>query len=129
MDAKLDGRPVPFWEPIAVPRGSVLALGPIRGAGQRACLAVRGGIDVPEYLGSRATFTLGQFGGHGGRALRTGDVLRLNRSGADLGGCHAIGVGDRPNYVHAWQIAVTDGPHGAPDFFTPADIETFFAAD
>jgi len=129
MDAKLDGRPIPFWEPIAVPRGSVLALGAIRGAGQRACLAVRGGIDVPEYLGSRATFTLGQFGGHGGRALRTGDVLRLNRSGADLGGCHAIGVGDRPNYAHAWQIAVTDGPHGAPDFFTPADIETFFAAD
>ena len=35
----------------------------------------------PEYLGSRATFTLGQFGGHGGRALRTGDVLRLNRTG------------------------------------------------
>ncbi len=31
MEAKLDGRPVPFWEPIAVPRGSVLALGAIRG--------------------------------------------------------------------------------------------------
>jgi hypothetical protein len=31
------------------------------------------------YLGSRSTFTLGQFGGHGGRALRAGDVLRLVR--------------------------------------------------
>ncbi len=81
MDAKLDGRPVPFWEPVAVPRGSVLTLGAIRGPGQRAYLAVRGGLDVPAYLGSRATFTLGQFGGHGGRALRTGDVLRLNRTG------------------------------------------------
>ena len=31
---------------------------------------MRGGFDVPHYLGSRATFTLGNFGGHGGRALR-----------------------------------------------------------
>ncbi len=36
-----------------------------------------GGFVVPHYLGSKATFTLGQFGGHVGRALRTGDVLRL----------------------------------------------------
>ena len=32
---------------------------------------------VPEYLGSKSTFTLGQFGGHGGRALRAGDVLHI----------------------------------------------------
>ncbi|HET9475395.1 MAG TPA: 5-oxoprolinase/urea amidolyase family protein, partial [Steroidobacteraceae bacterium] len=129
MDASIDGRPVVFWEPVAVPRGSVLTLGAIRGPGQRACLAVRGGLDVPEYLGSRATFTLGQFGGHGGRALRVGDVLRLNRTGLDLGGCHAIATRDRPDYSHHWRIAVTDGPHGAPDFFTHTDIDEFFAAD
>jgi urea carboxylase len=29
------------------------------------------------YLGSRATFTLGQFGGHAGRTLRLGDVLHV----------------------------------------------------
>ena len=40
-------------------------------------LAVHGGFDVPSYMGSRATFTLGQFGGHAGRALRNGDVLRI----------------------------------------------------
>ena len=34
--------------------------------------AVTGGIDVPVYLGSRSTFTLGRFGGHAGRALRRG---------------------------------------------------------
>ncbi len=26
-----------------------------------------------------------------------------------------------------WQIAVLYGPHGAPDFFTEDDIDTFFA--
>ena len=40
-------------------------------------MLVRGGFDVPAYLGSAATFTLGGFGGHGGRALQTGDVLHL----------------------------------------------------
>ena len=31
--------------------------------GSRAYLAVSGGIDVPEYLGSRATFPSGKLGG------------------------------------------------------------------
>ena len=65
----LEGQRVPFWEPIVVKAGSVLTLGSIDGPGQRAYLAVKGGFDVPEYLGSRSTFTLGQFGGHVGRAL------------------------------------------------------------
>ena len=87
---------VQFWQPLPIKRGSVLALGKIAGAGQRAYLAVRGSFDIPEYLGSRATFTLGQFGGHGGRALRAGDVLRLNRSGLELDGCRAIDAARAP---------------------------------
>lgn len=35
--------------------------------GVRGYLAVRGGIDVPTYLGSRATFPGGKFGGYQGR--------------------------------------------------------------
>ena len=35
-------------------------------------------VQCPDYLGSKSTFTLGQFGGHNGRALRTGDVLHLS---------------------------------------------------
>ena len=35
---------------------------------------------MPDYLGSKSTFTLGLFGGHSGRALRTGDVLRVHRA-------------------------------------------------
>lgn len=63
MSAKIGGRAVPFWEPVAVSKGDVLTLGSVTGAGARAHLAVRGGFDVPSYLGSRATFTLGKFGG------------------------------------------------------------------
>jgi urea carboxylase len=34
-------------------------------------------MQVPDYLGSKSTFTLGQFGGHAGARLRAGDVLHL----------------------------------------------------
>src|SRR4029453_6752572 len=73
----LDGRAPGASRPAGVWAGGVLELGPLRGAGSRAYLAVRGGVDVPVYLGSRATFTLGLFGGHSGRALQAGDVLHI----------------------------------------------------
>jgi antagonist of KipI len=45
--------------------------------GGRAWLAISGGIDVPEILGSRATDLRAHFGGLEGRALRDGDELPL----------------------------------------------------
>jgi len=136
MRAQLDGVPVDYWCGIDVGAGSTLKIGAIEGAGQRTYLAVRGGFDVPEYMGSRATFTLGQFGGHAGRALRTGDVLRISDApsageaeplAATLPPATVLPAKLRPAYADHWDIAVLYGPHGAPDFFTDADIETFFA--
>jgi antagonist of KipI len=46
-----------------------------RGAGARATLAVRGGIDVPAIFGSRATSVVSRMGPFGGRALAAGDEL------------------------------------------------------
>ncbi len=43
----------------------------------RAWLAISGGIDVPEVLGSRSTDLRARFGGWHGRALRDGDELPL----------------------------------------------------
>ncbi len=122
----LDGEPVPWWQPLRVRAGSALRLGGIEGHGARAYLCVQGGLDVPRYLGSRATFTLGGFGGHGGRPLRVGDVLHL--AGDAVGAAGApLGRGLVPTYGDEWELRVTYGPHGAPDFFTAADIATFFA--
>ncbi|HTS15345.1 MAG TPA: biotin-dependent carboxyltransferase family protein [Candidatus Sulfotelmatobacter sp.] len=47
--------------------------------GARAYLAVAGGVDVPEVLGSRGTCLGGRFGGFEGRPLRPGDVVRPRR--------------------------------------------------
>jgi urea carboxylase len=141
LEASLDGIAVPSWASVPVKAGSTLTLGKLTGAGLRAVLAVAGGFQVEPYLGSRSTFTLGQFGGHGGRALRTGDVLRIlpRQEAAVSAPLHqadeAVSVGRRldpslrPCLERHWQVAVIYGPHGAPDFFTDADMDSFFATD
>ena len=120
----LNGAAVPWWTPVTVPAGAVLAIGAIPGPGLRAYLAVGGGLDVPKYLGSASTFTLGRFGGHGGRALQAGDVLRAGTQ-APLGE-PAETPADRQALVSDWEIGVTEGPHAAPDFFTRADIDELY---
>jgi urea carboxylase len=129
MRATLDGKPVPRYEALSIAAGSELRLGAVRGSGARAYLAVRGGLDVPSYLGSRATFTLGLFGGHGGRALAAGDVLPLGgQAPANAAATAPLPVSLRPALTDAWELAVLHGPHGAPDFFQPADIDDLFAS-
>ena len=50
-------------------------------SGIRACLAVAGGMRVPEILGSMATDLRAGFGGFHGRALRAGDRLNFGEAG------------------------------------------------
>ncbi|MCW4385379.1 urea carboxylase [Salinibacterium sp. SYSU T00001] len=122
----VDGAPVAQWEPVPVPAGAVVAVGSST-LGMRAYLAVQGGFDVPEYLGSASTFTLGGFGGHGGRALVAGDVLRPGVAAPD-----AVTAPTpeerRPRLTREWVIGVTEGPHAAPEFFTREDIDELYRA-
>ncbi|MFT3924771.1 MAG: urea carboxylase [Myxococcales bacterium] len=130
FDAQLDGVPVPCYEPLEVKAGQVLRMGSAGAVGTRAYLCVRGGFDVPSYLGSSSTFTLGGFGGHGGRALRVGDVLRVAHHG-DLAFEEPQRIPEalRPSITGSWEIGVMYGPHGAPDFFTDEDIATLFSSE
>ncbi|RLV47576.1 urea carboxylase [Nocardioides mangrovicus] len=140
-DVRVDDEAVPMWQPVEVPAGSELAIGTAEGPGLRLAVAVRGGLEVPRYLGSCSTFTLGGFGGHAGRALQPGDVLRPGSPDADephpcLPEGATLGrIGGptpperRPHLTSQWQLAVTEGPHAAPEFFTREDLETFYATD
>ena len=74
MDPQLNGAPAPMFRPLVVGPGDVLSLGVAR-SGLRGYLAVYGGIDVPEVMGSRSTSLKCNLGGFEGRALRAGDVL------------------------------------------------------
>ncbi|WP_342620808.1 urea carboxylase [Rhodoferax sp. GW822-FHT02A01] len=131
LDVLLDGQPVAMWSAVEVAAGQVLKIGRVQSAGVRAYLAVLGGWDVPDYLGSKSTFTLGQFGGHGGRVLRAGDVLHV--AAPDTAAAAALNAAQidavRPAYATHWDIAVLVGPHGAPDFFTPDDMQMLLATD
>ncbi len=124
----LDGVAQPMNTALLIRAGSTLSLGTIAGCGARAYLTLRGGLQVPEYLGSKSTFTLGQFGGHGGRALRAGDVLHIPAlSDADSGAQLAAALCSELPAVR--ELRVIYGPHGAPEYFTPAYIDTFLATD
>ncbi|MCD5984638.1 urea carboxylase [Pseudomonas sp. CDFA 610] len=124
----LDGESCPMNTTLLVKAGSTLALGTIAGAGARSYLCVRGGLDVPDYLGSKSTFTLGQFGGHGGRALRAGDVLHLAQL-TDRSAGQSIADDALEVLGEVRDMRVIYGPHAAPEYFTEAYMERFFATD
>jgi urea carboxylase len=136
---KIDGELIPLWQPVAIKAGQILEVGKAE-QGCRGYLAVRNGIDVPVYLGSRSTFALGQFGGHAGRTLRATDMLPISNPAIAacttpppvyepaaapvelIPDCFAKTEG-----ANEWEIGVLYGPHGAPDFFKPEAIEMFFS--
>ncbi|KAA0115179.1 urea carboxylase [Mycolicibacterium sp. P9-22] len=122
----VDGVPVPMWEPVQIPADGVLDIGVAETMGLRTYVLLAGGLDVPAYLGSASTFTLGRFGGHGGRELHAGDVLRTSAITVETNG--PVPHEERPVFSTEWELAVTEGPHGAPEFFTRGDIDTLFEA-
>lgn len=124
MPSKLDGVLVPMWQTVNVKKGQVLKCGTMS-TGCRSYIGIKGGFHVPEYLGSKATFTLGQFGGHAGRNLLIGDMLAITEYSSDQS--KSLAVDQIPKFVRHWEIAVMYGPHGAPDFFTKNDIDRFFS--
>jgi antagonist of KipI len=66
---------LPAGRPLAIPAGTTIKL-TNNPSGSRTYLAVAGGWDVPEILGSKSTFLTAGFGGLDGRALKKGDVLK-----------------------------------------------------
>ncbi|AFR50458.1 urea amidolyase related protein [Gordonia sp. KTR9] len=77
----VNGAAVPQWVPLTVAEGDVLDIGSTGVLGMRAYVAVAGGLDAADHLGSRSTFTMGRFGGLDGRALVAGDRLELLGAG------------------------------------------------
>ncbi len=131
VTATCAARAVPQWTVFTVPAGETLSIGAVGATGIRAYLLIEGGLDVPLHMGSRATFALGRLGGHAGRALVAGDVLAPlpGRAAGTASVDQRLSDDLIPTLTNHWTLRVMSGPHGAPDFFTPAYIDTFFASD
>jgi antagonist of KipI len=84
---------------------------PVEGTGIRAYLAVGGGVDVPEVLGSRSTCLVGGFGGLDGRPLRVGDTISAGVSGGTDDAPVAVVAGASSPVSARGRLRVVAGPH------------------
>jgi antagonist of KipI len=106
-------------------RGTTLRFAPSV-EGCRTYVAIGGGVDVPLAFGSRSTYLRAKFGGHEGRALKSGDVLHAgpastlsSRIASSLGadgrrfavGRWSASPSLRPGYGRDVVVRVTAGAH------------------
>ncbi len=125
VSPRLDSEPIPMWQSVAASKGSRLEL---RGPkdGMRGYLAVAGGIDVPEVMGSRATYMKAAIGGVEGRPLRAGDILNaLGDSTEAPAAVRTMPADAIPQYGSAHELRVVLGPQQSA--FTQAGIDTFLS--
>ncbi len=117
--------PVPLWHAVYVRAGRIITFG-TRLSGARAYLAISGGIALPSFLGSQATYLPGGFGGLDGRALRAGDRLPLGAAPTP-NPVQSAGriwpVDRRPPYMLQPTLRVVLGPQD--DYFTAEGVATF----
>lgn len=124
IESALNNKKIKVYKAYSAKKGDVLSIGKILDAGQRSYLLLGGGIKVSDYMGSKSTFSLGVLGGHGGRILRAGDVIKLNETTKN----ETIKDITYPAIEESVTIDVMYGPHGSPEFFTPKDINEFLKA-
>ena len=75
-EATLNGEDLGFHRTVVANVGDELAIASIR-LGTRIYIAIGGGLRASEMLGSSSTYMPAAFGGHQGRALIAGDVLKM----------------------------------------------------
>jgi len=120
---RLNHGPIANWTCHCAKAGDVLHLDYAR-FGLRSYLAVAGGMDVPEIMGSRSTYLRGGFGGYQGRALKKGDILPLGETfGKPI---LALPAGLIPPYAEQPTLRVIPGPQD--DYVTVQGMETFLSS-
>lgn len=142
LSPSVDGMPIPLWRPVFVKKGSMVTFGPCRW-GSRAYLAVAGGFDLPEVLGSRSTYLRAGIGGYQGRGLKADDELafggpselatrlmsHLEKAAIQHPFATAKWYSGRPLYPVTQSnpiIRVMRGRHY--DWFKPESIQQFFSS-
>ena len=93
--------------------------------GCRAYLAVVGGLDVPEVMGSRSTYMKAKIGGWHGRKLEKGDVLPLRAPGTEPKALENRALAPEFRGRSEYTLRVVMGPQD--DAFTPGGVSAFLS--
>lgn len=123
FSAAINGTPIKRNKAYAVNAGDTLAMSYAK-SGVRGYLAVSGGFDVPEVMGSRSTNLKSQIGGFFGRKLAAGDIINTfapiitDTTGREL---------PEETYENSITLRAVLGPQDY--MFTDEDIKTFFSCE
>ncbi len=117
MHATLDGEEIGMYQVIHAAPMQVLEFKECS-VGMRTYLLIAGGLDMPRIMGSSATFIDGRFGGHNGRPLRAGDVLRVNDN-CIIDSIESVPEEFRPALSNVWTIGVIPGPQPTSEYLHP----------
>lgn len=140
----IQGIPVGMWRPILVKKGAELSFTSAKMSydkptGARVYLAVSGGFDIPETMGSKSTYLRAEIGGYHGRPLKKGDRLPLankvgsfffakretkrdNRYFSEASWC--VGPSLLPMYSSSPNVRIIPGKEF--QYFTDTSKENFF---
>jgi biotin-dependent carboxylase-like uncharacterized protein len=124
MGFELNHDPIECWKTIRVKPGDVISIQQVK-SGCRGYLAVSGGIDVPEVMGSRSTYVGGKLGGYKGRTLIKGDIIQ-SVDGSLLNKPRYLPESWIPRYSEEVLLNAIPGPQD--DFFDEG-METFFQSE
>jgi biotin-dependent carboxylase-like uncharacterized protein len=109
VDVLVNGDSVPQYERLSLKSGDELKFGVIKG-GTKYFIAVHGGLDVPEVLGSRSTYPIGSIGGVNGRAIAAGDSIAIGKKiDNGLPVLQSIAEADRPVFSPTVNVRVMLG--------------------
>ena len=112
------------WASFRVKPGDVLDIQQVK-SGCRAYLAVNGGIDVPDVMGSRSTYVGGNIGGYHGRLLQAGDIIKCGRSKSPAV-ARKMPPDMIPSYPQELTVRAIPGPQD--DFFQEG-LQVLFESD
>jgi 5-oxoprolinase (ATP-hydrolysing) subunit C len=126
MQAKIDGTPIPMWESVPISTGQVLEMAFAK-TGSRGYIGVAGGIDCPEFLGSKSTFHKAGIGGAGGHAIQAEQVVVVARGDGKPGRKVKESARPRLSTDKRWTIEVVRGPND--DWVDEAGHQRFLATE
>jgi biotin-dependent carboxylase-like uncharacterized protein len=123
ISPKINGQNAPMWQTLEVQKGDAVSFEKVE-SGCRTYFSIRGGINTPLVLGSRATYVRGGFEGINGRQLKTEDIIEgFNKP--PLKARYSMPEDLAPQFTSQYKVHVILGPQA--DMFTETGINTFLS--